>query len=101
LAAGSRDEEAAEPGTPCAWLRACVDPGIASRAVERRHPGFKESQGGRDAGSDVVGSGAEFFGEGLHGCVESGGHAGGAQFAVGREHAVSEHVGLVVLSFGP
>jgi len=62
---------------------------------------FKESQGGRNARTDVVGSSAEFFGEGFHGCVGGGGHAAGAQFAVGREHAVSEPVGLVVLPFGP
>jgi hypothetical protein len=83
------------------WAPRLCRPGIASRAIERRHPGCKESQGGRDAGSDVIGSGAEFFGEGSHGRVEGGGHGGGTQLAVGREHAVSEPVGLVVLSFGP
>lgn len=64
----------------CLAPRLC-SPGIASRAFESWHPGFKECQGGRDAGTDVVGSGAEFFGEGFHGCVEGGGHAGGAQGA--------------------
>lgn len=48
-----------------------------------------------------MGNGAEFFGEGFHGCVGGGGPVGGAQCTVGREHAVFEPVVLVVLSFGP